>query len=376
MYRPTLEYFCKKNGVTVERLMDWMMAQKESYHESSITKRQQSPSFAYLKQLGFPFDDCDGSSTSPTSTSSASSSSFGQPIMHPAKVERRRPPFLGIVSSAPTPYQLFEEGLQQHRQGPMWDCFYLALSDYSKITGTMNLLFPSYMDVILKQFGEPLEVHHLLSWMETQRRSYLKLTPRDLERRGNSATSKVSCLQEIGFDWQYAMEVITDPSDDALVDAPLLSHPPALPVVPPGVTTMPTEAPSTLNRERDTSETNKDAVAQTITATTNATPHSEQQVDPTNRQSHENSDRKRDDCDEKNTADSSADGIGPDPIAKVANKVTTVSGPTTPDASTVTSQTLSTEDRMKKKRHYQRKIEGIIFVGEDDEQSWVCFFCC
>ncbi|KAG7370479.1 hypothetical protein IV203_019049 [Nitzschia inconspicua] len=207
LFRPTLEAVCKmhsgndsKNVITREDIMEWMKVQRIDYHTMTKEQRDRTATFDLLSKLDFPFGSADNYSLDTTK------------IMVASKVQRRKAPFLGILSEAPTKMEL-EEGVAAQRQGPIWDCMYLAMSDYVKIAGTLQVIEPTYMTVILRQFAKDgdesiLTLDHLLTWMNAQRTSYRDTTVMTNAREIAKATSKLSCLQTVGFDWDYEPRVV------------------------------------------------------------------------------------------------------------------------------------------------------------------------
>ncbi|KAG7344620.1 hypothetical protein IV203_022628 [Nitzschia inconspicua] len=207
LFRPTLEAVCKlhsgndsKNVITREDIMEWMKVQRIDYHTMTKEQRDRTATFDLLSKLDFPFGSADNYSLDTTK------------IMVASKVQRRKAPFLGILSEAPTKMEL-EEGVAAQRQGPIWDCMYLAMSDYVKIAGTLQVIEPTYMTIILRQFAKDgdesiLTLDHLLTWMNAQRTSYRDTTVMTNAREIAKATSKLSCLQTVGFDWDYEPRVV------------------------------------------------------------------------------------------------------------------------------------------------------------------------
>lgn len=211
LFRPTLEAVCRLHGgdaaraggggpITRDDVMEWMKVQRVDYHTMPSDQRERTATFDLLARLDFPF----GSSEDYRLDTDR--------LMVASKVQRRKAPFLGILSEPPTPGEL-DEGVAAQRQGPVWDCLYLALSDYVKVAGTLQVIEPAYMTVILRQFakdgdGSVLTMDHLLTWMDAQRSSYRDTTVMTNAREISKATSKLSCLQTVGFDWDYEPRVV------------------------------------------------------------------------------------------------------------------------------------------------------------------------
>jgi hypothetical protein len=204
LFRPTLEVLCKlrsgggtSSNITRDDIMEWMKIQRVDYHTMSREQRDRTATYDLLAKIDFPFGSADSTSYQ---------------LMVASKVQRRKAPFLGILAEPPTKGEL-EEGVAAQRQGPVWDCMYLALSDYVKIAGTLQVIEPTYMIIILRQFAKGgdesiLTMDHLLTWMNTQRSSYRDTTVMTNAREIAKATSKLSCLQTVGFDWDYEPRVV------------------------------------------------------------------------------------------------------------------------------------------------------------------------
>jgi hypothetical protein len=215
LFRPTLEAVCKLHSggttgvtaITRDEIMEWMKIQRVDYHTMPREQRDRTATYDLLSKLDFPFGSSDNYHWDTTK------------LMVASKVQRRKAPFLGILAEPPTKGEL-EEGVAAQRQGPVWDCMYLALSDYVKIAGTLQVMEPTYMTIILRQFAKGgdesiLTLDHLMAWMSTQRSSYRDTTVMTNAREIAKATSKLSCLQTVGFDWDYEPRIV----DSALAAA-------------------------------------------------------------------------------------------------------------------------------------------------------------
>ncbi|KAL3906665.1 MAG: hypothetical protein SGILL_009180 [Bacillariaceae sp.] len=218
LFQPTLEAICKLSSggkITKDHILDWMKIERSDYYTMAPEQRSRTATFDLLAKIDFPFGTPDNYHLDTTS------------IMVASKVQRRKVPFLGILSKSPTLAEL-QEGVAAQRQGPVWDCMYLALSDYVKISGTLQIIEPAYMTVILRQFAKDndedvLTLDHLLTWMATQRASYRDTTIMTNQREMTKATSKLSCLQTVGFDWDYEPRVIDATIAYAKANAPAAS---------------------------------------------------------------------------------------------------------------------------------------------------------
>jgi hypothetical protein len=214
LFQPTLESICKLQpmAITQQDIMDWMKTQRIDYHTMPAEQRSRTATFDLLAKIDFPFGNPDNYHFDTTS------------IMVASKVQRRKVPFLGILQDSPSKADLLE-GVAAQRQGPVWDCLYLSLSDYVKIAGTLQVIEPAYMTVILRQFAKNndesiLTMEHLLTWMNTQRNSYRETNVITNQREMTKATSKLSCLQTVGFDWDYEPRVVDSVLSMAKASAP------------------------------------------------------------------------------------------------------------------------------------------------------------
>jgi hypothetical protein len=197
LYRPTMEALCKVHSQSFkDDLLPWMKQQRKDYHTFDRDLKDRTATFELLSKLDFPFGTAEEIDS--------------EAFMKPSYVPRRKPPFLGMLKERPTPTEL-TEGIASQRQGPIWDCMYLALSDYLKISGTLTIMEPNYVLMILQQFAtDPayLDMDMLSLWMNTQRQTHREINLLTTQREMTKATSKLSCLQTIQFDWDYEPRIV------------------------------------------------------------------------------------------------------------------------------------------------------------------------